>query len=82
MMRKMAILLVCTLACLTLFTGCTDREDIDDQALNGDNDGGVDIADDVNGLDELAGADALPDGLTYRLKELEKSDGIVATPKE
>ena len=74
MMRKRAILLVCTLACLTLFTGCTDRKDIDD--------GGGDIADEVIGLDEPAGADTLPDGLTYRLKDLENSDGIAATPKE
>lgn len=74
MMRKMVILLVYMLACLTLFTGCTGRKDIDD--------GGADMTDEVNGLDEPAGADTLPDGLTYRLKDLENSDGIAATPKE
>lgn len=96
-MKKLAILVICLLACLTLFTGCTDPKGGDGQDSNVNSGVEVDITD-PSSTDEPAGSDTLPDGaddtdepagsgtspddFTYRPKDPENNGGIVVTPKE
>lgn len=87
-MKKIAVILACMLACLTLFTGCTKQKDGDDQDTNLGNSVEIDDAD--IGIDAEPGADTedysdditLPDGFTYSFRDPDNADGIVVTPRE
>ena len=57
-MKKLAILVICLLACLTLFTGCTDPKGGDGQDSNVNSGVEVDITD-PSSTDEPAGSDTL-----------------------
>ena len=83
-MKKIAVIL----ACLTLFTGCTDQKDNDGQDTNLGNSVEIDNTD--IGGDAEAKPDTgnnpdnvdLPDGFTYSFKDPDNADGIVVTPRE
>ena len=87
-MKKIAVILVCMLVCLTLFTGCTDQKDNDGQDTNLGN--SVEIDDTDIGGDTEAKTDTennpdnvdLLDGFTYSFKHPDNADGIVVTPRE
>lgn len=81
-MKKLAILMACLLACLTLFTGCTDEKGGGDQNSDGHSSVEADVSDGADITDELAGSDTLPGGITYDFVDPENSAGIVVTPKE
>lgn len=87
-MKKIAIILVCMLACFTLFTGCTNQKagndqetnlgnsvEIDDTDLEIDTEGQPDAEDNPDNIE-------LPDGVIYSFKDPDNADGIVVTPKE
>ena len=87
-MKKLAIILVCMLVYFTLFTGCTNQKDGNDQDTNLGNSVEIDDADleidaesKPDAEDNSSNGD-LPDGFTYSFKDPENSAGIVATPKE
>jgi hypothetical protein len=86
--NKIAIILVCMLACFSLFTGCTDQKDGNDQDTNLGNSVEIDdtdIAIDAEpGLDTEDNSDnvTLPDGFTYSFRDPDNADGIVVTPRE
>ncbi|MCI9587838.1 MAG: hypothetical protein HFF60_07700 [Oscillospiraceae bacterium] len=88
MVNKIAIILVCMLACFSLFTGCTDQKDGNDQDTNLGNSVEIDdtdIAIDAEpGLDTEDNSDnvTLPDGFTYSFRDPDNADGIVVTPRE
>ena len=87
-MKKIAIILVCMLACFSLFTGCTDQKGDSDQDTNVGNSVEIDdtdIAIDTEpGLDTEGNSDdvILPDGFTYSFRDPDNADGIVVTPRE
>lgn len=81
-MKKLAILMACLLACLTLFTGCTDEKSGSDQNSDGHSFVEVDVSDGADITNELVGSDTLPGGITYDFADPENSAGIVVTPKE
>ena len=87
-MKKIAIILVCMLACFSLFTGCTDQKDGSNQDTNVGNSVEIDdtdIAIDTEpGLDteDNSGDVTLPDGFTYSFRDPDNADGIVVTPRE
>ena len=87
-MKKIAVILACMLACLTLFTGCTNQKDGDSQDTNLGK--SVEI-DDVNleidaerkpGAEDISDNVDLPDGFVYEFKDPDNADGIVVTPRE
>ena len=83
-MKKLAIILVCMLACFTLFSGCKDKKDNTEQDTNVGNSVEVDdtdIADTDADIDMASGMETLPDGFTYTFKDPDNADGIVVTPK-
>lgn len=86
-MKEIKIILVCMLACFTLFTGCTNQKggsdqdtnlgnsvEIDDADLEIDAEGKPDAEDNSDNVD-------LPDGFTYSFKDPDNTDGIVVTPR-
>ena len=87
-MKKIAVILACMLACLTLFTDCTNQKGSDNQDINLGN--SVEIDDTDIGGDAEAKPDTennpdnvdLPDGFTYSFKDPDNANGIVVTPKE
>ena len=87
-MKKIAVILACMLVCLTLFTGCTNQKDSDNQDTNLGN--SVEIDDTDIGGDTEAKPDTgnnpdnvdLPDGFTYSFKDPDNVDGIVITQRE
>lgn len=87
-MKKIAIILVCMLACFSLFTGCTDQKDGSNQDTNVGNSVEIDDTDiDVDaetkpGDEGNSDSVSLPDGYTYSFKDPDNADGIVVTPKE
>ncbi len=87
-MKKMMMILVCVLACFSLFTGCTDQKGNDEQDTNLGKDLEIDDADtkiDTEpGLDIEGDSDdvTLPDGFTYSFRDPDNADGIVVTPRE
>ena len=87
-MKKIAIILVCMLVCLSLFTGCTDQKNGGDQDTNVGNSVEFDVTDiDVDAetrpdAEDNSDSVSLPDGYTYSFKDPDNADGIVATPKE
>ncbi len=87
-MRNFAIILVCMLACLTLFSGCKDKKDNTDQDTNLGNSVEIDDADiDIDAETRPDGEDnsdtiTLPDGVTYSFRDPDNADGIVVTPRE
>ena len=87
-MKKIAIILVCMLVCLSLFTGCTDQKNGGDQDTNVGNSVEFDVTDiaiDTEpGLDTEGNSDnvTLPDGFTYSFRDPDNADGIVVTPRE
>ena len=87
-MKRIAIILTCMLACFTLFTGCTNQKDGDDQDTNWGNSVEIDDTDfeiDPEGTpdaEENSDSVDLPDGLTYSFKDQDNADGIVVAPKK
>ena len=87
-MKKIAIILVCMLACFSLFTGCADQKDGSNQDTNVGNSVEIDDTDiDVDaetkpGDEGNSDSVSLPDGYTYSFKDPDNADGIVVTPKE
>ena len=87
-MKKIAIILVCMLACFSLFTGCTNQKDGSNQDTNVGNSVEIDDTDiDVDaetkpGDEGNSDSVSLPDGYTYSFKDPDNADGIVVTPKE
>ena len=87
-MKKIAIILVCMLACFSLFTGCTDQKDGSNQDTNVGNSVEIDDTDiDVDaetkpGDEDNSDSVSLPDGYTYSFKDPDNADGIVVTPRE
>ena len=87
-MKKIAAILACMLACLTLFTGCTDQKDSDSQDTNLGNSVEIDDTDiDVDaGIKPDTGDNSdnvtLPGGYTYSFRDPDNADGIVVTPRE
>lgn len=81
-MKKFTIFLACILVCFTLFSGCTDKKDNNDQNLGNsvevDDTGVGDVDIDI---ETTPGTDTLPDGFTYEFKDPDNADGIVVTPK-
>jgi len=87
-MKKIMIILVCVLACFSLFTGCTNQKGNDDQDTNSGNSVEIDDTDiEIDTEPELDtennSYDAiLPDGFTYSFRDPDNADGIVVTPRE
>lgn len=87
-MKKIAIILVCMLVCFSLFTGCTDQKNGNDQDTNVGNSVEIDdtdIAIDTGpGLDTEGNSDdvTLPGGFTYSFRDPDNADSIVVTPRE
>ncbi len=87
-MKKIAITLACALVCFSLFTGCTDQKDGDNQDTNVGNsvefdDTDIDIdAGTKPGAKDKSDNVSLPDGYTYSFKDPDNADGIVVTPRE
>ncbi len=87
-MRNYAIILVCMLACLTLFSGCKDKKDNTDQDTNLGNSVEIDDTDlEIDsekkpGIEDNSDSVSLPDDYTYSFRDPENSDGIVVTTRE
>ena len=87
-MKKIMIILVCVLACFSLFTGCTNQKGNDDQDTNSGNSVEIDDTDiEIDTEPELDtennSYDAiLPGGFTYSFRDPDNADGIVVTPRE
>ena len=86
MIKKIAIILACMLACFSLFTGCTNQKDGGDQDTNVGNSVEIDDTDiDAGtkpGAEDNSDNVSLPDGYTYSFKDPDNADGIVVTPRE
>lgn len=87
-MKKIAIILACVLVCFSLFSGCTDQKDGDNQDTNVGNsvefdDTDIDIDSETKpGAEDNSDSVSLPDGYTYSFKDPDNAEGIVVTPKE
>ena len=87
-MKKITVILVCMLVCFSLFAGCTNQKNGDDQDTNLGNSVEIDDADieiDTEpGLDTEDNSDnvTLPDGFTYSFRDPDNADCIVVTPRE
>ena len=87
-MKKIAIILAWMLVCFSLFTGCTNQKNGDDQDTNMGNSVEFDDTDiDVDagtkpGAEDNSDNVSLPDGYTYSFKDPDNADGIVVTPRE
>ena len=87
-MKKIVMILACALVCFSLFTGCTNQKDGDDQDTNLGN--SVEFDDTDLAIDTDPGPDTednsgdvtLPDGFTYSFRDPDNADGIIVTPKE
>ena len=86
-MKKLATILVCMLVCFTLFAGCTNRKDGNDQETNLGNSVEIDDTDlkpdtEKNpNSEEDSDSVSLPDGFTYSFRDPDQADGIVVTPR-
>ena len=87
-MKKIAIILAWMLVCFSLFTGCTNQKNGDDQDTNMGNsvefdDTDIDVDTETKpGVEDNSDSVSLPDGYTYSFKDPDNADGIVVTPKE
>ena len=87
-MKKIAIILAWMLVCFSLFIGCTNQKNGDDQDTNMGNSVEIDDTDieiDTEpGLDTEGNSDdvTLPDGFTYSFRDPDNADGIVVTPRK
>ncbi|MEY8404048.1 hypothetical protein AALA54_12070 [Oscillospiraceae bacterium 44-34] len=87
-MKKITVILVCMLVCFSLFAGCTNQKNGDDQDTNLGN--SVEIDDTDIAIDTEPGLDTednpddvtLPDGFTYSFRDPDNADGIVVTPRD
>jgi predicted small secreted protein len=86
-MKKIAIILAWMLVCFSLFTGCTNQKNGDDQDTNMGNsvefdDTDIDVDTETKpDAEDNADSVSLPDGYTYSFKDPDNADGIVVTPK-
>ena len=87
-MGKRVAVLAWMLVCFSLFIGCTNQKNGDDQDTNMGNsvefdDTDIEI-DTEPGLDTEDNSDdvTLPDGFTYSFRDPDNADGIVVTPRE
>ena len=87
-MKKIAIILAWMLVCFSLFTGCTNQKNGDDQDTNMGNsvefdDTDIDVDTETKpDAEENSDSVSLSDGYTYSFKDPDNADGIVVTPKE
>ena len=87
-MKKIAIILAWMLVCFSLFTGCTNQKNGNDQDTNMGNsvefdDTDIDVDTETKpGAEDNSDSVSLPDGYTYSFKDPDNADGIVVTPKE
>ena len=87
-MKKIAIILAWMLVCFSLFTGCTNQKNGDDQDTNMGNsvefdDTDIDVDTETKpDAEDNSDSVSLPDGYTYSFKDPDNADGIVITPKE
>ena len=87
-MKKIAISLAWMLVCFSLFTGCTNQKNGDDQDTNMGNsvefdDTDIDVDTETKpDAEDNSDSVSLPDGYTYSFKDPDNADGIVVTPKE
>ena len=87
-MKKIAIILAWMLVCFSLFTGCTNQKNGDDQDTNMGNSVEFDVTDiDVDtetkpDAEDNSDSVSLPDGYTYSFRDPDNADGIVVTPRE
>lgn len=83
-MKKFLIAFICVLACLTLFTGCADKRNDNQQDQERGNSVEIDDLDPGNAdveVDITENPD-LPEGFTYTFRDPDNADGIVITPRE
>ena len=86
-MKKIAIILAWMLVCFSLFTGCTNQKNGDDQDTNMGNsvefdDTDIDVDTETKpDAEDNSDSVSLPDGYTYSFKDPDNADGIVVTPK-
>ena len=87
-MKKIAIILAWMLVCFSLFTGCTNQKNGDDQDTNMGNsvefdDTDIDVDTETKpDAEDNSDSVSLPNGYTYSFKDPDNADGIVVTPKE
>mgnify|MGYP001048073801 FL=1 len=87
-MKKIAIILAWMLVCFSLFTGCTNQKNGNDQDTNMGNsvefdDTDIDVDTETKpGAEDNSDSVSLPDGYTYSFKDPDNADGVVVTPKE
>ena len=87
-MKKIAIILAWMLVCFSLFTGCTNQKNGDDQDTNMGNsvefdDTDIDVDTETKpDAEDNSDSVSLPDGYTYSFKDPDNADGIVVTPKK
>ena len=87
-MGKRVAVLAWMLVCFSLFIGCTNQKNGDDQDTNMGN--SVEFDDTDIDVDTETKPDAednsndvtLPDGFTYSFRDPDNADGIVVTPRE
>ena len=88
MMKKIAIILAWMLVCFSLFTGCTNQKNGDDQDTNMGNsvefdDTDIDVDTETKpDAEDNSDSVSLPDGYTYSFRDPDNADGIVVTPRE
>jgi hypothetical protein len=87
-MKKIAIILAWMLVCFSLFTGCTNQKNGDDQDTNMGNsvefdDTDIDVDTETKpDAEDNSDSVSLPDGYTYSFRDPDNADGIVVTPRE
>ncbi len=83
-MKKFMIAFICVLVCLTLFTGCADKRNDNQQDQERGNSVEIDDLDPDNTdieVDTTENPD-LPEGFTYTFRDPDNADGIVITPRK
>ena len=78
-MKKLVIILLCMLVCLSLFSGCTDDKDSNNSSTGLGNSVDVDIDTEAKGDTEISIGDG---DIVYDFKDPDNPDGIVIAPKE
>ena len=80
-MKKLVIILLCMLVCLSLFSGCTDDKDSNNSGTDLGNsvDVDVDIDAEAKGDTDISIGDG---DIVYDFKDPDNPDGIVIAPKE
>ena len=78
-MKKLVIIMVCILVCLSPFSGCRDDKDSSNSSLGLGNSVDVDIDSEAKGYTDISIGDS---DIVYDFKDPDNLDGIVIAPKE